>query len=40
MAKKTVNKSAKTGRFVSNATVKKNPSTTVVQTVRTGKKKG
>lgn len=40
MAKKTVNKSAKTDRFVSNTTVKKNPSTTVVQTVRTGKKKG
>lgn len=30
----TVNKSAITGRFVSNATVKRHPNTTVVQTVK------
>lgn len=34
---KTVNKSAKTGKFVSNETVKKNPSTTYKQTVKKGK---
>lgn len=34
---KTVNKSAKTGRFVSNNTVKKNPGTTYKQTVPTKK---
>ena len=34
---KTVNKSAKTGKFVSNSTVKKNPSTTYKQTTRQGK---
>jgi hypothetical protein len=32
-AKTTVNKSAKTGQFVSNAQVKKSPSTTYQQTV-------
>jgi hypothetical protein len=32
-----VNKSAKTGKFVSNTTVKKNPSTTYRQTTRKGK---
>jgi hypothetical protein len=31
---KQVNKSAKTGKFVSNNTVKKNPSTTYKQTVK------
>ena len=31
---KKVNKSARTGRFVSNATVKKNPSTTYKETVK------
>jgi hypothetical protein len=36
MARK-VNKSAKTGRFVKNSTVKKNPSTTYKQTVKKGK---
>jgi len=34
---KTVNKSSKTGKFVSNSTVKKNPSTTYKQTVKKGK---
>jgi len=32
-----VNKSAKTGRFIKNSTVKKNPSTTYKQTVKKGK---
>ena len=32
-----VNKSAKTGRFVKNSTVKKNPSTTYTQTTKKGK---
>jgi hypothetical protein len=36
---KQVNKSAKTGRFVSNETVKKNPGTTYKQTVDPKKKK-
>jgi hypothetical protein len=36
---KQVNKSAKTGRFVSNATVKKNPTTTYKQTVKKSRKK-
>lgn len=31
---KTVNKSAKTGRFVSGSTVKKSPSTTYKQTTK------
>jgi hypothetical protein len=31
-----VNKSAITGRFVSNATVKRHPNTTVVMTVKKG----
>jgi len=31
---KTVNKSAKSGKFVSGSTVKKNPSTTYQQTTR------
>ena len=31
---RTVNKSAKSGKFVSNKTVKKNPSTTYRQTVK------
>lgn len=39
MATKQVYKSAKTGRFVKKSTVKSNPSTTVTQTVKTGKKK-
>ena len=40
MAKtKTVNKSAVTGKFVKSSTVKKSPSTTYKQTVKTGKKK-
>lgn len=34
---RTVNKSAKTGKFVKSATVKKNPSTTYKQTVKTKK---
>ena len=38
MATKKVYKSAKTGRFVKKSTVKSNPSTTVTQTVKTGKK--
>jgi hypothetical protein len=36
---KTVNKSAKTGRFVSNSTVQKNPRTTYKQTVKKSGKK-
>lgn len=32
-----VNKSSKTGRFIKNSTVKKNPSTTYKQTVKKGK---
>jgi len=32
-----VNKSAKTGKFVSNSTVKKSPSTTYRQTTRKGR---
>lgn len=39
MATKTVNKSAKTGRFVKESAVKKSPSTTYKQTVQTPKKK-
>ena len=39
-AKKTVNKSAKTGRFVTDNTVKKSPSTTYKQTVKKSGKKG
>ena len=39
MAKKTINKSAISGRFVSNKTVKSNPKTTYKQTVKTKKKK-
>ncbi len=41
MAKRSVNKSAKTGRFVRASTVRKNPSTTYKQTVtrRGGKRK-
>ena len=38
--KKTVNKSAKTGKFVKSSTVKKSPSTTYKQTVRKSGKKG
>lgn len=34
---KTVNKSATTGKFVSNKTVKNNPKTTYKQTVKKGK---
>lgn len=34
-----VHRSAKTGRFVKPATVKRHPSTTVTETVRRGKKK-
>ncbi len=36
---KTVNKSAVSGRFVSNSQVKKSPNTTYKQTVKKGKKK-
>ena len=35
-----VNKSAKTGKFVSKSAVKKSPSTTYTQTVRKSGKKG
>ena len=38
MPPRKVNKSAKTGRFVSNSTVKKNPSTTYSQTVKKSRK--
>ncbi|HPE71680.1 MAG TPA: hypothetical protein PK018_05835 [Candidatus Competibacter sp.] len=34
---RTVNKSAETGRFVSDKAVKKNPKTTYQQTVKKGK---
>ena len=34
---KTVNKDAKTGRFVSNADVKHRPATTYKQTIKKGK---
>lgn len=34
-----VGRSAKTGRFVKTTTVKKNPSTTITQTVGTGRRK-
>lgn len=34
---RTVNKSAETGRFVSDKTVRKNPKTTYQQTVKKGK---
>lgn len=36
MASKKVGRSASTGRFVKKSTVRKNPRTTVTQTVRTG----
>jgi len=40
MASRKVNKSAKTGKFVKDSTVKKSPSTTYRQTVKkSGKKK-
>ena len=39
-AKKTVNKSAKTGKFVKDITVKKSPSTTYKQTIKKSGKKG
>ena len=39
-SKKTVNKSAKTGKFVKSSTEKKNPSTTYKQTVKNRGKKG
>ena len=39
MATKTVNKSAKTGKFVSSSKVKSAPATTYTQTVKTGGKK-
>ena len=39
-AKKTVNKSAKDGRFVPKSALKKSPSTTYRQTVKTVKKSG
>ena len=39
MGTKTVNKSAKDGKFVSNAKVKSAPATTYKQTVKTGGKK-
>ncbi|PTW44495.1 hypothetical protein C8N38_11634 [Rhodovulum kholense] len=40
MAPKTVNKSAKTGQFVSNAKVRSAPATTYKQTVAPKGKKG
>jgi hypothetical protein len=40
MAPKTVNKSAKTGRFVKAAAVKKSPSTTFKETTKPSSKKG
>jgi hypothetical protein len=39
-AKKTVNKSAKTGKFVKDSTMKKSPPTTYKQTVKKSGKKG
>jgi hypothetical protein len=39
MGKKQVGRSAISGRFVNKNTVKKNPKTTVTQTVRTGSRK-
>lgn len=39
MAKRTVNKSAKTGRFVSNRQVKRSPNTTYKLTVQSSCKK-
>ena len=38
--KKTVNKSAKTGKFVKDSMVKKSPSTTYKQTIKKSGKKG
>jgi hypothetical protein len=40
VATKKVNKSAKTGKFVTNRAVKKSPSTTYKQTVKKSGKKG
>ncbi len=39
MAPRTVNKSAKTGRFVKKSALKKNPSTTYKQSVKKKKKR-
>lgn len=39
-AQKTVNKSAKTGKFVKDSALKKSPSTTYKQTVNKSGKKG
>ena len=39
-AKKSVNKSAKTGQFVPKSALKKSPSTTYKQTVKKSSKKG
>jgi hypothetical protein len=39
MGTRKVNRSAVSGRFVTKATTKRSPKTTVTQTVRTGKKK-
>jgi hypothetical protein len=39
MASRKVNKSAKTGKFVKDSTVKKSPSTTYRQTVKKPRKK-
>ncbi|MEY2472961.1 MAG: hypothetical protein QOK28_2290 [Actinomycetota bacterium] len=39
MAPRKVNKSAITGRFVKASTVRRNPKTTVTQSVRSSKKK-
>ena len=39
MATRKVNRSAISGRFVTKATTKRSPKTTVTQTVRTGRKK-
>ena len=40
MPPKKVNKSAKTGKFVTTCTLKKNPSTTYKQTIKKSGKKG
>lgn len=39
-AKKTVNKSAKTGKFIKDSALKKNPSTTYKQTIKKSGRKG
>jgi hypothetical protein len=39
MGTRKINRSAASGRFVTKATTKRSPKTTVTQTVRTGKRK-